>query len=172
MYLKKDRLTLRNATTSDAMQLCLWWNDGRIMAHAGFPDGLHTTVERIKAQLAGDTDQHRRLIIEKDNKPIGEMSYRAVQDGAAEIGIKLCDEREQNKGYGSILLRMLISSLFTEYGFSSIVLDTNHNNLRAQHVYEKLGFRKLRINQNAFTDQHGVPQASVDYVLTPEAFTL
>ena len=31
-------------------------------------------------------------------------------------------------------------------GYSKIVLDTNLTNTRAQHVYESLGFRKVRTN--------------------------
>jgi len=47
MKLTKDKLTIRNATAADAEQLCKWWNDGNVMAHAGFPNGLNTTVEEI-----------------------------------------------------------------------------------------------------------------------------
>ena len=39
MNITKGRLTIRNATPDDAQQLCIWWNDGEIMAHAGFPNG-------------------------------------------------------------------------------------------------------------------------------------
>ena len=49
-------------------------------------------------------------------------------------------------------------------------MDTNLKNERAQHVYEQLGFRKLRVNMDSWEDQLGVPQSSVDYELTPELF--
>ena len=39
MFLKHNNLIIRNATEKDAEQLALWWNDGKIMAHAGFPNG-------------------------------------------------------------------------------------------------------------------------------------
>ncbi len=96
--------------------------------------------------------------------PIGEMSYRRVGSNSAEIGIKICDFSRQEKGYGKRLLSMLINELF-KMGFEVIKLDTNLNNKRAQHVYEELGFKKLRINTDAWTDQLGVPQSSVDYEL-------
>lgn len=47
MYLKYKNLTIRNATTDDAELLCSWWNDGKIMAHAGFPNGTGETVQEI-----------------------------------------------------------------------------------------------------------------------------
>ena len=64
---------------------------------------------------------------------------------------------------------MLIRELFS-MGCTRIVLDTNLKNLRAQHVYERLGFERKRINLDAWTDQLGRPQSSVDYELSPERF--
>ena len=55
-------------------------------------------------------------------------------------------------------------------GFTKIVLDTNLKNLRAQHVYELLGFQKIRVNHNAWRDQLGEWQTSVDYELIPQDF--
>jgi RimJ/RimL family protein N-acetyltransferase len=166
-----NNLTIRNAEESDSEILAKWWNDGAVMAHAGFPNGLGTTAEKIAADIATDSDDtRRRLIIELDGTPIGEMSYHNLGDNIAEIGIKICDFSQQEKGYGRVLLSMLISTLFHDYGYKKIVLDTNLKNSRAQHVYEKLGFRKLRVNVDAWKDQVGQMQSVVDYELLPEEF--
>lgn len=38
MYLHQNTLTIRDALPADAPLLCRWWNDGKIMEHAGlFP---------------------------------------------------------------------------------------------------------------------------------------
>ncbi len=97
------------------------------------------------------------------------MSYRNKSDHIAEIGIKICETDYQEKGLGRICLSLLIKELF-RMGYQKIVLDTNEKNLRAQHVYELLGFRKLRINKDSWKDQLGNPQSSVDYELLPEGF--
>ena len=110
MNLQYKNLTIRDAVAADAEQLVTWWNNGAVMAHAGFPNGL-----------------------------------------------------------GRIILSMLISWLF-EQGFEKIVLDTNLTNKRAQHVYESLGFSKLRINYDSWTDQLGNKQSAVDYELTEDNF--
>jgi len=60
--------------------------------------------------------------------------------------------------------------LFNEYGYEKILLDTNLNNKRAQHVYEQLGFKKVRTKENVWTDQAGVLQSFVDYELTRDLF--
>ena len=164
MLLKNNNLTIRNATADDAEQLAAWWNDGSVMAHAGFPNGLGITPEEIAASLAGDTDEfHRRHIIEENGLPIGEMNYRNKGGGVAEIGIKICVPSCRNRGLGKRLLRMFIDGLFGQLGYDEIILDTNLNNLRAQHVYESLGFEKVRVNINSWTDQLGNRQSSVDY---------
>ncbi|MCL2227935.1 MAG: GNAT family N-acetyltransferase [Oscillospiraceae bacterium] len=168
MNLIQGNLTIRNARLSDAEQLCVWWNDGKIMAHAGFPNGLNEHPEKIRESLAKDSDEtHRRHVIENNGTPIGEMNYRNKGEGVAEIGIKICDFTQQEKGLGTNLFAMFIDALFSYYRYNRIILDTNVKNIRAQHVYEKkLGFTHVRMRENSWTDQLGEPQSAIDYELT------
>ena len=170
MFVKYNELTIRNAEAGDAAQLTAWWNDGAVMAHAGWPNGLGTTVEKVTAELAAHSDDtKRRLMIEINGIPIGEMSYRNLNDGSVEIGIKICDSSKQEKGHGRKLLSMMIAELFS-MGYQKIVLDTNLNNKRAQHVYESLGFTKVQVHEQAWQNQRGQWQGSVDYELIPQNF--
>ena len=160
-------IVIRNATVADAVILETWWNDGTVMAHAGFPNGTGQTAEEIAEKIKTDADKvHRRMIIELAGVPIGETNYNHVEEGVAEIGIKICDFSKHDKGYGKIILSMLIAYLFDELGYEKIVLDTNRNNKRAQHVYEQLGFRKVRIRENCWRNQLGELQSAVDYEMT------
>lgn len=163
-------ICIRNAESADCAQLVRWWNDGGVMAHAGFPDGLGTTAEQIQEQIESDSDDtKRRLMIEYKGSAIGEMSYYNRENNIAEIGIKICDTECQEKGLGRVILSMLIGELFS-MGYAKIILDTNLKNTRAQHVYEMLGFQKVRINENSWTNQIGEVQSSVDYELVRENF--
>ena len=113
MNLKNDKLIIRNATSEDAKQLMNWWNGGRLMEHAGFPNGLGISEEEIIESLKRDSDDRgRRLIIEFDGKRIGEMSYRRLEEFSAEIGIKLCEASFQERGLGKKALALLIRELF------------------------------------------------------------
>lgn len=47
MRIQHKNLTIRQAEVTDAKQLAAWWNDGAVMAHAGFPNGLGTTEEEV-----------------------------------------------------------------------------------------------------------------------------
>lgn len=171
MFIKHKNLTIRNATAQDATLLCNWWNDGKVMAHAGFPNGVGTDVPTIISQISTDDDNvTRRLIIEVDNVPVGEMNYRNKGNDTAEIGIKICDFSKQEKGHGKLFLSMMINSLFTSYGYKKIILDTNVANTRASHVYENLGFIKVRTNINSWQNQLGEMQSSIDYELCEDTF--
>ena len=159
-----ENLAIRPAEIGDAKQIAAWWNDGAVMAHAGFPNGLGTTPEKVIGCMGKGL-----MVIEESGRLIGECNYRPADNGVAEIGIKLCETDCQNRGVGRKVLSMLIDWLFRK-GYSKIVLDTNLENKRAQHVYESLGFKKLRVNMDSWQDQLGRPQSSVDYELTKEDF--
>jgi len=164
MNLTYKNLTIRSANAEDAPLLAHWWNDGSVMAHAGFPNGLGITAGEVAADLGSSS-----LILLWDKIPIGEMNYRNAGTNDAEIGIKICEAGYQNRGIGKIALSLLIQELFS-MGYTRIVLDTNLKNSRAQHVYESLGFRKLRVNMNSWQNQLGQWESSVDYELTPDRF--
>ena len=164
MKIQYENLIIRQAETADAKSLAAWWNDGAVMAHAGFPNGLGTTEEEVIEGLSNG-----RMVIEESGRLIGECNYRNVEDGVAEIGIKICETDCQNRGIGRKVLSMLIGWLFRN-GCSRIILDTNLTNTRAQHVYEALGFRKVRTNIDSWKDQPGWLQSSVDYELVEPDF--
>ncbi len=171
MLITNNGLTIRSAQEKDAEILTKWWNDGKVMEHAGFPKGLGTVKEKTLELIKQNNVLTQRCVIEYDSLPVGEMSY-FIKDDCAQIGIKICVQSLQNKGLGSKLLKMFIDFLFTDkkvngiVSINKIILDTNKKNLRAQHVYEKLGFTKLRENINCWQDQMGELQSSVDYEMT------
>ena len=167
MRLEFENLTIRDATLGDAKLLTTWWNDGEIMKDVGFPYGLKTTIQKVKDEINSDV---HLLILELDKTPIGEMNYKERDEQSVEIGIKICHMSLQNKGLGKKYICMLISTLFNDFGYKSVVLDTALNNTRAQHVYEQIGFRKLGIRENCWRDQVGELQSAVDYELTVNDF--
>lgn len=168
MEVSFNKIKIREATLDDARTLLLWWNNGKVMEHAGFPYGLETTEEKIKLTLE-KKDNNYRHIIEYNSKPIGEMNYIALDD-ICDIGIKICEFSYQNKGLGKQVLSLFITYLFDELKFKKIILSTDLRNLRAQHVYEKLGFKKTNVFYDSWTDQLGKLRTSVSYELLKKDF--
>lgn len=64
---------------------------------------------------------------------------------------------------------MFINHCF-ELGNETISLTTNLKNKRAQHVYEKLGFKVDKITYGEWEDQLGCPQNTVYYSLVKKDF--
>ncbi|WP_041139258.1 GNAT family N-acetyltransferase [Beduini massiliensis] len=171
MLLKFENLKIRNAVAEDAKLLATWWNDGMIMAHAGFPNGIGQSVDEIRTSLNNAADKsYQQFIIEMSRIPIGEMSYRHIGEEIAEISIKICNFSLHNKGLGKKLLSMLISSLFNDLKYKIIILNTNLKNKRAQHVYEELGFKQVQVLKNSWQNQLGESQSTVEYALQKEDF--
>ena len=169
MELRYQKLRIRNALKEDCEQLAAWWNDGSVMAHAGFPLGLGISPLEVYEKISMDDEARRHLILEHDGLPIGELYYYQQNEKAVEIGIKICQADYQEKGLGRIALSMLIEELFS-MGAKVILLDTNLTNARAQHVYELLGFIKVAVHNDSFSDQLGKLQSSVDYELRKADF--
>ncbi len=165
MNIKKDDILIRNAKITDVITLLTWWNDGRVMEHAGFPLGLQTTEIKVLEKINSQNDEFALLILEYKGELIGEMNYKILSNDVASIGIKICDFKKQNQGIGSICLSLLIDSLFDGFNLEKIVLDTNLNNVRAQKVYEKLGFTKVKTDIDSWENQLGELQSVVYYEL-------
>lgn len=178
MRIEKENIVIRSATVDDAKQLNQWWNDGAVMEHAGFPNGIGESLEdTINNTKNWEGKLSQLCIIEVDSKPIGELSYRIKGDGAAYPGWKICDFSYQNQGYGPKIIMMLLKFLFTDEAINSkfpiekIVWDTMLENKRAQHIYEtKIGAKKIGIQENAWKDQLGDWRTAVDYEISKEEF--
>ena len=167
MKLVYKNLSIRDALPSDARILCSWWNDGSVMAHAGFPHGLHKTEDEIVDQINNLAFNKRLFILKVDDNKVGEANI-TINDKVGELGIKICEKQYQEKGYGRIYLSLLIEKLFESV--DEIILDTNYKNNRARHVYEMLGFKLDTIKANGFIDQEGIGQDVVLYRLDKKDF--
>lgn len=90
MKIEHNEICLRDVTAADCKQLGKWWNDGSIMAHAGFPNGLGTTAGKIWEKTKNDSDTTRRrlMILYKGS------SYR--RDGVFQPGRRYSRNRYQN----------------------------------------------------------------------------
>ena len=144
MKLRYEDLLIKDVTMKDADLLLSWWNDGSVMAHAGFPEGLHTTKEKILEDMEKYDENRQVMILLDGEEPIGECNVRFLEDHA-EIGIKICVFEKQEKGLGKKYLSMLLEKVFERTDL--VTLDTDAENKRARHVYEELGFKLKEIKE-------------------------
>lgn len=84
------------------------------------------------------------IMIHESQKIIGRVSLMNISDKNrnAEMGIMICDKSEQNKWYGSEVVKLILQYGFEVLALHKIKLYVLWNNLRAKSVYEKIGFRE------------------------------
>ena len=161
---------LRSAKKEDAPTLLKWWNDGEIMAHAGFPLGLNTSISKIEQSIEKKSENNQLLIMELDGIPFGEMNFK-INDDIAEFGIKICNKNLHSKGIGKAFLTKLFEYLFNERNCNIIKCDTDLKNKGSQNFYEnKMNMRKVKIINNCFTNQIGELCSAVLFEITKEEF--
>ncbi len=170
MYLQQEDIIIRTVTDDDVFYLVKWWNDGCVMEHAGFYDGIDTTCQRVYCQIQDEMDEKEklRLIIEINKNPVGEMVYK-VQNNDVEIGIKICERNYQNHGYGQKILIMFFDELFSR-GYKNILISTLKRNKRARYVYKKLGAKIQKIEYKSYKDSYGEMLDCIFYILNSEEF--
>ncbi|MDE7095186.1 MAG: ribosomal protein S18-alanine N-acetyltransferase, partial [Anaeroplasmataceae bacterium] len=90
----------------------------------------------------------RHYVYEVDSKIIGFVS--SVFDGSSlEILNIVIDKAYQSKGYGTQLLVTLLDELVPS-GLNNVSLEVRESNKKAIHVYEKLGFKAIRIRKEYY----------------------
>ena len=52
----------------------------------------------------------------------------------------MIDRKEQNKGYGSAFLPLVINQIRSQYGCKDVYVSVNDQNAHALHLYQKAGF--------------------------------
>lgn len=179
MRIEKDNIIIRSASLNDVKILNTWWNDGSVMEHAGFPNGLGESLGKTKENVRRMMGRLNHLcLIEIDGKRVGELNYRIdKKDRIASVGWKLCDEDYQNKGYGSKVIKMTLDYIFTDRHINNyiridkITWNTMLENKRSQYVYEnKIGARRVKVNKDIWIDQLGRSRTNIDYEITREDF--
>lgn len=160
------KVIIRPIEAGDEKYLYKWWNDGKMMAHSTNCFGTLQSMESVRASIEKDIyntdmfpDTKRFIICRKnDMEPIGEMNYCGLdrRNQKCEFGIKICEVSQQEKGYGSDALIHFIDFIFRFLNLNKIELTTMQDNKRAQHVYEKLGFKRIGIiRQGCFDSRTG-----------------
>ena len=83
-----------------------------------------------------------------DQKPIGEIVLKNIDRShkSCEIGISLINDSYKNQGYGTEAKKLILEYAFHQLNMKTIFADTLIDNLRSQHVLEKVGF--IRTHQD------------------------
>lgn len=157
------RLRIRLATADDVAFLAAMWNDGRIMRFVGFPEGLGTSEDEVRAQLTSEPDGviDRRLIVETmDGKRIGQAKLGSQNDdGLAHTDVKLLPEHWR-KGYGTEIKSALLDWQFTHTDCKAVQGTPNQLNIGSIRMQEAVG--GVRVDEGVFRFSPDDPRTTCD----------
>lgn len=166
MQMTQGDITLRTAVLSDAPILNQWWNDGELMKHVGFPEGIGQSLSETEDNIRSWENKRSQLfIIEQAGEAIGEcnIQYRP-NDTTAYPGWKISQVTKQNQGLGTRVVLMLCEHIFRDPAITAIYWDTLGSNERARHIYRtKFGLEEL--TAEPWTDSSGETREVVAYQL-------
>jgi len=92
----------------------------------------------------------RYLVAVKENKVIGYAGAWIILDESHITNIAI-EEAERGQGYGRLLTSALMQYL-SNLGAAYATLEVRRSNLRAQNLYESLGFVRLGVRKRYYED--------------------
>ncbi|MCC6617908.1 MAG: GNAT family N-acetyltransferase [Chloroflexi bacterium] len=133
---------LRPTTETDLPDLMALWNDGAVMRHVGYPDGIGADPEHMRAWLRrvrADPSRRHYTIHTAEIGFCGEVHARTAADGLASLDIKL-QPKAQGRGIAHAALGRLIDEIFSAGVASRAYVEPDRANSAALRLYGRLGF--------------------------------
>jgi diamine N-acetyltransferase len=142
-----EGMRLRAPERSDIPRFVAWLNDP--VVRAGLLVALpfsHSDEEAWFENMLKRPLEEHPLVIEisqgEEWIAIGNCGFHNIdwRCRAAEVGIFIGEKSFWNKGYGTKVMRLLLTHGFTTLNLNRIALEVYENNPRAVRSYEKAGF--------------------------------
>ena len=123
---------------------------------------LFALADDSPAALSVYRDLGRVLVARDGPAVIGHLQLVAGDSaGAAEVKSIAVREDRQGMGVGRMLLKRAIA-VCREEGWSVLVVATAAADVGVLRFYQRLGFRLLRVERDAFTPETGYPDIEID----------
>lgn len=148
-----ERVILRRPVDEDAFYFARWYNEPDVMAKCGFTE--KTTVENELAMIRKYNESKDRdwyTVTDKSNHIIGETGLLRMfpEWHCTDFTIILPDPKDQGKGYGTEVTKLMFDLAFNHWNFNRISIGVVGFNTSALKFYEKVGFKKEGIQEQGY----------------------
>lgn len=139
---------LREISENDLPLINKWRNDVKLISLLGTPFrhiNLETDFEWFQNYLKNrDTQVRCAIIDEKTDHILGIASLTGINhiNKNCEFHIMIGDNKNRNKGVGTIATQKMVEHAFRNLNMHKIWLTVLEHNISAIKVYEKIGFKK------------------------------
>lgn len=144
VFLKTERLLLRNLTQEDIDGIYAWRNDPQCREFQRWEDTSREAVAAFVSRSSADVflseqeEQHYALCA--GEQLVGDLScFYTEEDACITLGITIAP-RFQRKGYARELLRAVIGAIRSRYPRLDIVALIDKENKASIALFESLGF--------------------------------
>ncbi len=156
--IKSDDITIcpMQDEESDYQLMAKWLSDPRVYEFIhGKPKDLIWAKNKYGPRIRKE-EPVNACIIEFKNQPIGYIQYFNIKPYEKDYEMKntkdiwaidlwIGEVEFWDKGIGSQALKLLKDYIFKKLHAKKIIIDPHTDNPRAIHVYEKVGFKKIKI---------------------------
>ena len=144
------------------------WTTPEVMRFVGFPEGLRTDRQQIRAQLEkprqSEYDRCLLVALEESGELIGECKLGTPdENGVAHTDVKLLPEH-WGKGYGTEVKQALVDYLFTHTDCRGVRATPNRRNLASIRMQEAVGARRVAEGCHRFPDEMRSYTTDVPYI--------
>lgn len=155
---------LRELEFKDIPIINRWRNDPELINLLGAPFRyINQRVDEkwFESYMASRHNTVRCAIVEEGcDEILGLISLASVDhlNQSAELHIMIGNRENQGRGIGTFAVKAMLRHAFGNLNLHRVELTVMENNLRAQHLYEKVGFvregikRKARYKNGEFID--------------------
>lgn len=146
---------LRELEKKDIKRINQWRNDPELIALLGAPFRFineEVDFSWYENYMNNRNNTIRCAIVEVDNDEIlGLISLVSINflNQSAELHIMIGEKKNQGKGIGTFAVEEILHHAFNNMNLQRIELAAVETNLRAQHLYEKVGFTQEGIKRRA-----------------------
>jgi len=146
---------LRPMEPDDAAMVHGWYEDAEFIAlMGGRPTSLAERRSLYERRAADPPRDVLNFIVclREDGRPIGRVDVFEIDafNGNAGFGIGIGDPADRGHGYGRDAVEALCDYAFGQLRLERLWLTTDADNVRAQHLYESVGFRREGVARHAY----------------------
>ncbi len=139
-------MKLRQLELKDAEYMLEWMHDDNVASNLG-KDFRHMTIDNCKdfiSSCATDKDNIHYAIVDDTDEYMGTISLKNINytDKRAEFAIS-CRSKAIGKGFAKKATEELFRIAHEELMLDMLYLDVYDYNIRAQKMYEKVGFVRV-----------------------------
>ena len=156
-FLIGSQIYLRPVSLEDGATIAGWLNDPEVRRtlRARMPI-THLAEEAFLRRIGeSENDLILAIMVRETEQFIGVLGLHQIdsRNRHAQFGITIGEKDAWDKGYGTEATQLILRYAFDSLNLHRVALQVYEFNPRAQHVYEKIGFRtEGRLRQETFRE--------------------